>query len=114
MGISECGPKVFAHVRTEVQLGDFKGKRLAVDIASFKQKAWYQDVCSYYRANEPATHGYRASLACRRERRFLALGAEPRHVPCAPPAPGKLSWRPFCPGSRPLRKRPGWKSSSWP
>ena len=46
MGISECGPKVFAHVRTEVQLGDFKGKRLAVDIASFKQKAWYQDVCS--------------------------------------------------------------------
>jgi len=63
MGISECGPRVFAHVRTEVQLGDFKGKRLAVDIASFKQKAWYQDVCSYYRANEPATHGYRATLA---------------------------------------------------
>ena len=41
MGISECGPRVFAHVRTEVQLSDFKGKRLAVDIASFKQKAWY-------------------------------------------------------------------------
>ena len=91
MGISECGSKVFAHVRTEVQLGDFKGKRLAVDIASFKQKAWYQDVCSYYRANEPATHGYRASLACRRERRFLALGAEPRRVPCAAQSPGKLS-----------------------
>jgi hypothetical protein len=63
MGISECGPKVFAHVRTEAHLDLFKGKRLAVDIASFKQKAWYQDVCSYYRANEPSTHGYRATLA---------------------------------------------------
>ena len=63
MGISECGTKVFAHVRSEAALGQYSGQRLVVDLASFKLKYWYGDVPHYYRPTEPMTHGYKAGLA---------------------------------------------------
>ena len=63
MGISECGTKLFSHVRSEVTLGEYSGKRLVVDVASFKLRAWYHDVPQYYRSSELQSHGYRAILS---------------------------------------------------
>ena len=58
MGISECGTKLFSHVRSQAQLEQYAGHRLGVDLASFKLKAWYSDIAHYYRPMEPQTHGY--------------------------------------------------------
>ena len=44
MGITDCGTKVFRHVRSEATLNAYSGKKLAVDVASFKFKAWFGDV----------------------------------------------------------------------
>lgn len=63
MGISECGTRLFSHVRSEARLEQYHGQRLVVDVASFKLKAWYGDTPHYYRSGQPATHRYKATLA---------------------------------------------------
>ena len=63
MAIQEAGTKLFAHVREEVTLDRYKDQRLAVDLASFKLKAWYCDAPAYWRPIEQQTYGYRANLA---------------------------------------------------
>ena len=47
MGISECGTKLFSHVRSKAQLEQYAGQRLVVDLASFKLTTWYSDVSQY-------------------------------------------------------------------
>ena len=63
MGIQDCGERLFKPTRNAVTLDQYHGERLAVDIASFKLKAWYSDVAHYYRPTVPPTHGYRTNLA---------------------------------------------------
>ena len=75
MGITDCGAKLFSHVRSEAALDQYSGQRLVVDLASFKLKAWYGDVAAYYRPTEPQTHGYRASLAKTLSALSLATGS---------------------------------------
>ena len=82
MGISECGTKLFTHVRSEVTLNAYSGKRLVVDVASFKLKAWYQDVPQYYRSSEPQSHGYRAILSRLLSALSMAAGATSNVVVC--------------------------------
>ena len=82
MGISECGTRLFSHVRSEVVLDRYAGQRLVVDVASFKLKAWYKDVSSYYRADEPTTRGYRAVLARLLSTLAAAAGGEQNVTVC--------------------------------
>ena len=82
MGISECGTKLFTHVRSEVTLNAYSGKRLVVDVSSFKLKAWYQDVPQYYRSSEPQSHGYRAILSRLLSALSMAAGATSNVVVC--------------------------------
>ena len=82
MGISECGTRLFSHVRCKATLEQFSDQRLVVDLASFKLKAWYSDVAGYYRPTEPQTHNYRASLARLLSALSLATGSTKNVTVC--------------------------------
>ena len=56
-------PEVYALVKTETELKDLAGKCVAIDIASFKLKAFFADAPSFYRPGASQTHNYRHSLA---------------------------------------------------
>ena len=74
--------KALSHVRSEVTLNAYSGKRLVVDVASFKVKAWYPDVPQYYRSSEPQSHGHRATLSRLLSALSMATGATSNVVVC--------------------------------
>ena len=63
MGVQEAHAKLFAERRTVCKPVELCGKRVAIDIASFKLRAFRADAPSYFRPGAVAKLGYRAVLA---------------------------------------------------
>ena len=93
MGISECGTKLFSHVRSQATLEQFSGQRLVVDLASFKLKAWYSDVSQHWWPTEPPTHAYRSNMSRLLSALSLAVGSTANVAMDS--APAQLNSAPF-------------------
>ena len=65
-----------------------RGKKVAIDIASFKLRAFRHDAPSYFRSTETTQHGYRAELA-----HTFAGGRQLFYIA---PATSELSWPRAC------------------
>ena len=63
MGVQDAHSKLFVHVRQPLSLASMQGKRVAIDLASFKLRAFRPDAPSHLRPTEPDKNGYRAALA---------------------------------------------------
>lgn len=63
MTIEGAHADVYAHIQTPCDLTkDLRGKKVAIDIASFKLKAFAGDVANFYRPGSEPSHGYRSIL----------------------------------------------------
>ena len=63
MGVQDAHDKLFSHVKQPCRPRDLHGKKVAIDLASFKLRAFSYDARSYFRPSEPAKYGYKATIA---------------------------------------------------
>ena len=82
MGVEGAGPAVYHHVRQPCSPAELSGKKVAIDLASFKLRAFRENVPQYFRSGgEDVRFGFKSNLA------GLLSAPSPRPPWVCPPPP---------------------------